>query len=51
MGASHAQRDVFYHMSVQAAEVEGREDLRAVFIRDIGRLGFSDVPNRAAYRR
>jgi hypothetical protein len=38
-------------MMVQAAEKEGREDLRAVFIRDIERLGFSDVPNRAAYKR
>jgi tetratricopeptide (TPR) repeat protein len=51
MGASHAQRDIFYHMIVKAAEHEGREDLRAVFIRDIERLGFSDVPNRAAYKR
>ena len=51
MGASHAQRDIFYHMMVQAAEKEGREDLRAVFIRDIERLGFNDVPSRAAYKR
>lgn len=51
MGASHAQRDIFYHMMVQAAEKEGQEDLRAVFIRDIQRLGFSNVPSRAAYKR
>ena len=51
MGASQAQRDMLYHVLVQSAEQEGREDLRAVYIRDIERLGFSDVPNRAAYKR
>jgi len=50
MGASHAQRDIFYHLLVHAAEREGREDLRAVYIRDIERIGFSGVPGRAAYR-
>jgi len=51
MGASHAQRDMFFHLLVHAAEQEGREDLRAVYIRDIERLGFSGVPERAAYKR
>lgn len=51
MGASHAQRDVFYHLLVHAAEQECRFNLRNVFLRDIARLGFCDVPSRAAYRQ
>lgn len=50
MGASHAQRDVFYHVLVRAAEQEQRDDLRQVFIKDIERLGFCNVPDRAAYK-
>jgi len=49
MGASHAQRDVYYHLLVYAAEQEGRDDLRQVFLQDIKRLGFCEVPKRAAY--
>jgi len=49
MGASHAQREVFYHLLVHAAREEGREDLRAVFVGDMERLGFCKVPQRAAY--
>ena len=50
MGASHAQRDVFYHLLVHAAEQENRDDLRQVFLHDIERLGFCEVPKRAAYK-
>ncbi|MEE9334380.1 MAG: tetratricopeptide repeat protein [Granulosicoccaceae bacterium] len=50
MGASHAQRDVFYHLLVHAAEAENRDDLRNVFLHDIERLGFCEVPKRAAYQ-
>jgi hypothetical protein len=50
MGASHAQRDVFYHLLVHAAEQVHRDDLRRVFLRDIERLGFCQVPERAAYK-
>jgi len=50
MGASHAQRDVFYHLLVHAAEQEQRDDLREMFIKEIERLGFCDVPARAAYK-
>jgi len=51
MGASHAQRDVFYHLLVFAAGQEGRHDLRQVFLNDIERLGFCEVPQRAAYKK
>jgi len=50
MGASHAQRDVLYHMLVNAATESGRDALRTIYIRDISRIGFCDVPSRAAYR-
>jgi len=50
VGASHAQRDVFYHMLVHASDKEGREDLREIYLKEIEQLGFSDVPGRAAYK-
>jgi len=42
---------VFYHLLVHAAEQEKRGDLRALFLRDIERLGFTDVLHRAAYKQ
>jgi len=51
MGASHAQRDVYFHLLVNAATCLQRDELRQIFIRDIERLGFSEVPERAAYKR
>lgn len=50
IGASHAQRDVFFHLLVHAADQTQRHDLRAVLIDDIARIGFCNVPDRAAYR-
>ena len=50
IGASHAQRDMFYHLLVHAAEQEGRKDLHGTFLREIERIGFFDVPKRAAYK-
>jgi len=50
MGASHAQRDVLYHMLVHAATEENRGAMRTIFLQDISRIGFCDVPSRAAYR-
>ncbi|MFT6875948.1 MAG: tetratricopeptide (TPR) repeat protein [Granulosicoccus sp.] len=50
MGGSHAQRDVFYHLLVHTAENLNRQDLRAIYLRDIERLGFCEVPSRAAYQ-
>lgn len=50
MGASHVQRDVLFHLLVHSATSIGRDDLCAVFLDDIRRLGFCDVPNRAAYK-
>lgn len=50
IGGSHAQRDVFYHLLVYTAEKMNRHDLRVIYLRDIERLGFCDVPSRAAYQ-
>lgn len=49
MGASHAQRDVYYHLLVDAARKLGRSDLQGVYLDDIALLGFSNVSHRAAY--
>ncbi len=50
MGASHAQRDVLYQLMVDAANKQGRSDLRTEFLKDVGRIGFTDVTSRAAYK-
>jgi len=50
MGGSYAQRDVFFHLLVDAAKREGQHDLAQQTIADIERFGFCDVPNRAAYK-
>ena len=50
MGASHAQRDVFYHLMAHAAVQQNQNDLYTIFLKDIERLGFCDVPKRAAYQ-
>lgn len=50
MGASHAQRDVFFHLLVYAAEQVQRNDLRALYLKDIESLGFHNVETRAAYK-
>ena len=50
MGASHAQRDVFYQLLVFAARQLGRKDLCAVYLREITRLGFAGVEGRVAYQ-
>ena len=50
MGASHAQRDVFYQLLMYAARKEGRTDLQAVFMRESARIGFFGVEGRVAYQ-
>lgn len=50
MGASHAQRDVFYQLLIYAARQEGRRDLQAVFRREVARIGFFGVESRVAYQ-
>ncbi len=47
MGASHAQRDVFYHLLIHAAQQEHRPDLHQIFLHDIHRLGYCEPPTYA----
>ena len=51
LGASHAQRDVLYHLLMHAARQQHRDDLQQILLRDIERIGFCDVPERAAYKQ
>ena len=50
MGASHAQRDVFFHLLFYVAGQEGQYGLQRILLRDIERIGFCAVPQRAAYK-
>ncbi|MBX2868126.1 MAG: tetratricopeptide repeat protein [Acidiferrobacterales bacterium] len=50
IGASHAQRDLFYHLLIIAAEREANHSMRAELINDVEQLGFAQVSNRAAYQ-
>jgi len=50
MGASVVQRDLFFHLLIDAADRLERNDLVKIFLADVSRLGLCDVPKRAAYR-
>ncbi len=50
IGASHAQRDVYYYLLVHASKQGDRQDLRTVFLKDVERIGFHGVTERAAYK-
>ena len=49
-GGSHAQRDVFYQILIDAARREGRAELIPLYFADIGRIGFDLVDQRTLYR-
>lgn len=50
IGGSHAQRDIFFQLLVDAARREGRQDLIALFLNDVERIGFGRVTDRTLYR-
>jgi hypothetical protein len=50
MGGSHAQRDIFYQILVDAARRAGRADLIPLYFADISRIGFDLVDQRTLYR-
>ena len=50
VGGSHAQRDVFYQLLVDAARRIQKHDLATLFLRDIARIGFNGVNERTLYR-
>lgn len=51
VGGSHAQRDLFYQLLVDAAHREERADLIPLFMSDITRLGFERTGERTLYKR
>ncbi len=50
IGGSHAQRDIFYQMLIDAARRAGRADLIGLYFDDIRRIGFDLVDQRTLYR-
>lgn len=50
LGGSHAQRDVFYQILIDAAQREGRTDLIPLYLSDVARIGFDAVNERTLYR-
>ncbi|MBT3332339.1 MAG: tetratricopeptide repeat protein [Rhodospirillaceae bacterium] len=50
VGGSHAQRDVFFQILLDAAHRGGRDDLIPQYFDDIRRLGFDLVEQRTFYR-
>jgi hypothetical protein len=50
IGGSHAQRDVFYQLLIDAARRSGRENLIPQFLSDVERIGFGAVEERTLYR-
>jgi hypothetical protein len=50
IGGSHAQRDVFYQILIDAARRVGRADLIPLYFADIERIGFDLVDRRTLYR-
>ena len=50
IGGSHAQRDVFYQLLIDAARRIGKHDLVRLLLRDVARIGFNGVSERTLYR-
>ncbi|NQV59651.1 MAG: hypothetical protein HQ502_08280, partial [Alphaproteobacteria bacterium] len=50
IGGSHAQRDLFYQIMLDAAHRAGRKELIPLFFDDIRRIGFDKVEQRTLYR-
>lgn len=50
VGGSHAQRDIFYQLLIDAALRCGRHDLVGVYLRDVQRIGFEQVEHRSLYK-
>ena len=50
LGGSHAQRDVFYQVLVDASRQMGRGELVSIYLNDVRRIGFDKVDGRTLYR-
>jgi hypothetical protein len=49
MGGSHAQRDLFFQLLVDAAARENRRDLVQLLLGEIGALGLEHLAERSSY--
>lgn len=50
IGGSHAQRDIFFQVLVDAAVKAGRDTQAAILMDDIASIGFEQVSERSLYR-
>jgi hypothetical protein len=50
IGGSHAQRDLFFQVLVDAAMRAGRATQVAILLDDIAGIGFEHVADRSLYR-
>ncbi|MEM7250609.1 MAG: tetratricopeptide repeat protein [Pseudomonadota bacterium] len=50
IGGSHAQRDIFFQLLIDAAMHQQRDDLVSLFLDDVTRIGFDRVRDRTLYR-
>ena len=50
VGGSHAQRDIFFQVLVDAAMHANKTDLLSVLMDDISSIGFDRIPERSLYR-
>ena len=50
LGGSHAQREIFYQILVDAAYRLGQTHLVVIYLRDVRRIGFDRVEERTLYR-
>ena len=50
LGGSHAQREIFYQILVDAAYHLGQTHLVVIYLRDVRRIGFDRVEERTLYR-
>ena len=49
MGGSHAQRDLFFQLLVDAAMRENRRDLLQLLLGEIDAVGFEHLAERSSY--
>jgi hypothetical protein len=49
MGGSHAQRDLFFQLLVDAAVKLERQDILALLLDELGAIGFDHVAERSSY--
>lgn len=49
MGGSHAQRDLFFQLLVDAAVKMKRADILCLLLEELGAIGFDHIAERSSY--